>query len=268
MSEIFLRKYKYLSLSIASSIASKIASALITFFAMPLILVRLGVDNFAIYSMILALTGCFAMLNLGIAPYLIVNVSELLLNKNVKNKKIISSSAFYLSLFYSFIACLSFITLISFIDLTYIFPEKYSPFFRSIYLSVLMLILFNFIHSLLNVFESIQIAYKELHLYNLYYASGSLIVLCLLYFNYNLSFMQVIVLSLLPIYLTRLLNLVVFLKKHLYLLPSLSFFNFKDSLEILKTSVSLSFAGGISNFLSHIFPILIIGKISSAATTV
>ena len=80
----------------------------------------------------------------GIAPYLIVNVSELLLNKNVKNKKIISSSAFYLSLFYSFIACLTFITLISLIDLTYIFPEKYIPFFRSIYLSVLMLILFNY----------------------------------------------------------------------------------------------------------------------------
>ena len=36
---------------------------------------------------------------------------------------------------------------------------------------------------------------------------------------------------------------------------------------MFKSSVSLSFAGGISNFLSHILPILIIGKISSSSTT-
>ena len=263
----FTKKNQYLSFSISSSIVSKIANALVTFFSMPLILNRAGVDNFTLYSMVIALNGWLAVFNLSAGPYLMVNISELVDEKNTQKKRVISSSAFYLILVYSLIISFIYFALISFIDMKYIFPLIDSSLFESIYHSLLLLLFFNFFHVILNLFESIQIAYKELHKFNLYVASGSVFVLLTFFLNHHLSLLSIIFISILPIYLARTLNSISFLINHKYLIPSFYFFRMKKAFEIIKASISLSFAGGVANFLSHILPILIMGKVYNSYLT-
>lgn len=265
LSEIRRRKLSYAAIT---SLGSKATTLAIHILAMPVAAIALGEVDFALYTILTAIVGWFSLANIGVGPSLTVNIAAANAEGKAYKEAELLSSAMLLTLITSVLFLLAgFLCLFS-VDLAAVFGDAYVGSQDKIKDCLIVLALIFFLNTNSSIFQSAQLGYQELHVVNMFSMLAGLLTLPLLYLTYQYSptLLDIIVVINIPLCVLKILNAAIFIRKRSYLL---SYFSFRIACvaRLLKQGIQFSLAGGLNHFLSHVLPIVIVGKYYSPNET-
>lgn len=260
------QRNRYFRYSIASSLVSKVITAAVQIIALPIAALSLGVHGFSLYAMLIAAVGWLALSNLGIGPTLVVRLAASNVHRNFEEENHIFSSAFFSTLFVSTVVSVFAILAVWTLPVQNVFGQLYVDDLLTIRWGLTVLIALFLLQSNLSLFESAQAGYQQQYLQNLFAAASGvpcILAIWIVAKHYPTPVNLILAINL-PLVLFRLINVVWVMFRHQHLIPSLSSFRWFLCKDLVRNGVTFSLAGGIGNFLAHIFPVILVGRSFSA----
>lgn len=254
-----------INLSIVSSLGSKVAGAALQVFALPIAAHALGEKDFSLYVMLSAFMAWLIMANIGLSPSVTIEVAKARATGNKREESEILNSALGITLTMTVLILFIFAVGSSSLPVSVLFGENYISDANEIRKALIVLVIFACLQLNIALFEGAQLGYQRQYVSNGLNMVGVVgAILSLIYFSrFELRPSGLIIALNLPLVLSRLWNCALLLKWEKHLRPKLTFIN-KDKCKFLaKQGVRFSLAGPVNNFLSHVFPIYLVGRVCS-----
>lgn len=259
-----------LKYAVISSVASKIATLIAQFIALPLAARALGEQQFALYSVLVAGTAWISIANIGVGPPLVTAITAANAESDQEKQAILVSNAFYPVFGISIIILLLALYVILFfpnlINLSSI-GETYEDTARW---GALILISIITGRSVLSVFEAVQAGFQELHHVNIRSFVGNVIsILAIALVAYNSPTVVGMILAVnIPLLTAQVINIWLLLRKRPYLFPQLSRIRQRFIRLLILPGLVFSLAGTIGSFINHQMPIVLIGNSFGTKATI
>jgi O-antigen/teichoic acid export membrane protein len=256
-------RFKY---AVATSLGSKVTTSVVQLVALPIAVKALGTEQFALYAMLAAAVGWLGLVNIGVGPVLTVNIASAAAQGDNGAEKRLLASALIPILFAVCITGIVVYLSVYFIDVAVIFGNNYSRYPNVIRIGVSILAGFALLQIILSVVEAAQSGYQEQYKQNLMAMSSNIfsigaIIAAAIFYPTVIG--MILAVNIFP-FLFRVLNAFLVFRKRPFLIPSIKYFNFSDCKSLLYNGFAFSMAGGLGNFLCHIFPVVLVGRILNA----
>lgn len=261
--DLRLKRFHY---AVASSLSSKVTTAAVQIIAMPVAAISLGAHGFSLYAMLTAAVGWLALSNLGIGPTLVVRLAAAHVGGDLEAERCIFSSAFFPALVISSAVSFSAIIAVWTYPVHNLFGPLYFADVDTIRWGLTTLVTMFFLQTNISLFESAQAGYQEQFIQNLVATVSSLpcILAVLILAKHNPTPVGLILALNVPTLLFRFANAVWIMWRHPKLLPSVEAFRWTICKEFVRRGATFSLAGGVGNFLSHILPVILVGRAFNA----
>lgn len=261
-----MMRFRY---AVGSSIASKIATVAVQIIAMPVAALSLGAHGFALYAMLTAAVAWLTLSNLGVGPVLTVRLASAHAMGKVEDERNIFSSAFFPSLILSSLASLSALLIIWMVPIENIFGPLYVADISTIRSGLTVFVAIFYLHTNLSLFEYAQSGYQEQYVQNLVSALSSLLSLLalLIFVKFYPTPVGLILALNSPVVFLRFCNAIFVMLRHSHTRPSLKAFRWYLCKTLMQSGAVYSLAGGVGNFLAHILPVILIGRMFSAESS-
>lgn len=249
--------------AVVSSVASKLTTVAVQIIAIPMAALSLGAHEFALYAMLIAAVGWLTLSNLGIGPTLVVRLAKAHVYGSISEESHIFSSAFFPTLIISAAVSLSALSVLWILPINAIFGPLYINDLSTIKNGLTALICLFFLQANISLFESAQAGYQKQYVANIFAAISSLpcILAVFIISKVNPTPVNIILALNVPVIIFKLINAVWIMRRYPHIIPSLLNFRWSISKNLLKNGIIFSLAGGIGNFLAHILPVIIIGRL-------
>ncbi len=260
------RRLRY---AITASLLSKVTTAGVQLIAMPVALVSLGAHGFSLLAMLTAAVGWLALSNVGFGPALVVNLAAAHATNDFEKEDGIFSSAFIPVLAISTVVS-SFAGLgIALAPIDSIFGPLYTPDAHTIRWGLIALVAVFFLQTNMSTFESAQAGYQEQYIYGLNATVSSIpcIVGVIIVAKYFPSPIGVLLAMNIPVVVFRFINSLFVMGKHPRTIPSLRAFRWRICKKLARGGATFSLAGSAGNLLSHVLPVILVGRVFSADIT-
>lgn len=253
------RRFSY---AVITSIASKVSTAGVQIVALPIAAAALGTHGFALYSLLAAAVGWLALANLSIGPGLGVRLAGLRVVDSPQTTSEVFSSGFFLNLILVMLVGAAAMGAIWNLPVHEWFGPAYIQDKDEIRYGLTALVVFFIVQSSLAPVEAAQTAYQNQHVLNIVAAAGGLccIFAVIATAAETPSPVSLIVAMNSPTLLARVGNAVAFVARNSALFPRPSGLNKTVCRELATSGLTYSLAGTAGHFLSHIFPVLVIGR--------
>lgn len=254
------RNFRY---AVVSSMASKITTVAVQIIAIPIAALSLGAHEFALYAMLMAAVGWLTLSNLGIGPTLVVRLAAAHVRGSISEESHIFSSAFFPALAISTVVSLSAMLALWMLPVSGIFGALYINDLHTIRMGLTILICMFFLQTNISLFESAQAGYQKQYTANILAAISSLPCILAVYIvaKINPTPVNIILALNVPAILFKFGNAVWIMWTYPHIIPSLTNFRSDICKGLVKNGVIFSLAGGLGNFLAHILPVIIIGRV-------
>lgn len=261
-----MTRFRY---AVGSSIASKIATAAVQIIAMPVAALSLGSHGFALYAMLTAAVAWLTLSNLGVGPVLAVRLASAHAMGNVQDERNIFSSAFFPSLIVSSLVSLTALLIIWLAPIANIFGALYVEDFPAIRSGLTVFVAIFYFLTNLSIFEYAQSGYQEQYVQNLVSALSSVLSLLalLILVKFDPTPVGLILALNSPVVFLRSCNAIFVMLRHPHTRPSLKAFRWYTCKTLMQSGAIYSLAGGVGNFLAHILPVILIGRMFSAESS-
>ena len=261
-----MTRFRY---AVGSSIASKIATAAVQIIAMPVAELSLGSHGFALYAMLTAAVAWLTLSNLGVGPVLAVRLASAHAMGNVQDERNIFSSAFFPSLIVSSLVSLTALLIIWLAPIANIFGALYVEDFPAIRSGLTVFVAIFYFLTNLSIFEYAQSGYQEQYVQNLVSALSSVLSLLalLILVKFDPTPVGLILALNSPVVFLRSCNAIYVMLRHPHTRPSLKAFRWYTCKTLMQSGAIYSLAGGVGNFLAHILPVILIGRMFSAESS-
>lgn len=255
--------------AVGSSVASKIATAAVQIIAMPVAALSLGSHGFALYAMLSAAVAWLTLSNLGIGPVLTVRLASAHAMGKMEDERNIFSSAFFPSLIISSLVSLSSLLTIWLVPIENIFGPLYVADLPTIRSGLTVFVGIFYLHTNLSLFEYAQSGYQEQYVQNLVSALSSVLSLLalLIFVKFDPTPVGLIFALNSPVVLLRFCNAIFVMLRYSHTRPSLKAFRWSICKTLMQNGAIYSLAGGVGNFLAHILPVILIGRLFSAESS-
>ncbi len=269
-SALAVQRTRRIRYAIASSLASKVTTAAVQILALPLAATSLGIHGFAVYMMMAAAVGWLGIANLGIGPVVNVKIAAAHAGEDAELERVIFSSGLSISLSLAVVVASLALVLIWVIPIRAIFGPLYVAESTGIRLGMSCLVAFFFVQTSVSVFEAAQAGYQEQYIQNVVAAVSSLPVLMAVWLvaRYHPTPVALIWALGAPPLAFRVGNAVAVVWRHPAIKPSVNFVKSRMCRSLVKTGSVYSLAGGLASFLAHVFPVLLVGRLSNSMAAV
>lgn len=244
-----------LKLSVSTSLIAKVLAMLLQLVTLPIAAKNLGADGLVIYAMLLSINSWLLLTTSGISPALVLRLS------GTNNKKLLlcwSTNGYFIFAGIGFIIFLLSLALNQFSNISsFLFSSEGINAKRSLNIIVCIFLF----QCLCIASDAIILASQKQYITNLALLIASSISLYLLYAvnTWIDSPSKLITIVMLPSLIIRILIGTVFIIYERLL--SIRLLRLKYQRILLKTAFEFFKAGSLTNFLLHVFPIIIIGKL-------
>lgn len=265
MSNHSLARSARFRLAIVASLIARSSGIALQVIALPIAAAALSSAGFAVYALSTAILGWLTLSNFGIGPALTVRVSDALGRGDdpLAGQLFVTGTA----LMAFIVALVSIITLLLLYNtdiLTSIFLKTNISYYETLDLFNTIIFVFA-ITMMILPFESVQAAYQETHYTNIYVSVGTL---CAAICTVTLAALHPTPLSIIlavqvPTLIARFLSCLHCLLRHRALASALKRPQWQHPSRLLAEGTHFFLSGSATNFLSHVFPILLIGTLAS-----
>jgi len=247
--------------AVISSLVARFSGLLLQVISLPVAAVALGADGFTIYSMITATLSWLTLSNFGLGPALTVRFSsELGTDKAEALQRSFSTASlitFAITLGVGLVALVTILATPLPLTLFHQF-ESQAP---EILLSLALVVGVFALTQNLSVVEAAQLGLQESYRLHRFTAAGTLVSAGAVFLTAAVAPRPAIILCAVqgPVLLARLLNVFDVLHRHQALRVRAGLFDGHVGRNLLANGLKFSMAGSVSNFLSHVAPIMIVG---------
>lgn len=255
-------RYSRLKYAVATSLSSKVTTALVQLIALPVAVKALGNSCFTLYAMITAAVAWLALTNLGIGPALVVRIAEAHARGDADSERCLFVSALLPVTILAFCTSIIALSLVWTFNISTLFGPNYVGDIGTIRSGLSILILLFFVQAILSLFEAAQSGYQEQYVYNLNATVSSIpcFIAILAVAKSGATVVGMILAVNAPVVIFRILNALWVLKAHENLRMVPEAFRKGLAVSLLKHGVSYSLAGGFGNFLAHVYPVILVGR--------
>jgi O-antigen/teichoic acid export membrane protein len=258
------RRLKY---AIATSLGSKVTTAIVQIVAFPIALAALGPEQFVLYAMLASAVGWLGLVNIGVGPPLTVMMSEAAASGDRLRQQRLFSSALWPVALLVLVTGTVLIAVMRFVSLARLFGAAYAGQGWTIEVGLSILAAVFLVQTLLSVVEAAQLGYQEQYRLNAMAVGGNLASAVALVGIATIrpSVVSMIVAVSMPPLLFRIANAVGVIWNRPYLRPTTGGLSWATSRGLVGSGLAFSLATGFGNFLCHQLPIVLIGKRLPAA---
>lgn len=253
------RRLKY---AIATSLGSKVTTAIIQIAALPMALVALGPHHFVLYAMLAAAVGWLGLVNIGVGPPLTVMMSEAAAaGDRVQEQRLFSSALFPVALVV-LTTSLGVVIALRVIPTDGVFGAAYVADRPTIIAGLSILAAIFLAQTLVSVVEAAQLGYQEQYRLNAMAIGGNLASAAAIVGVVTVSptVVGMIAAVSVPPLLFRIANAAGVMWHRPYLRPKLAAVSRDVSRRLVGSGVAFSLATGVGNFLCHQFPVVLMGN--------
>jgi O-antigen/teichoic acid export membrane protein len=253
------RRLKY---AIATSLGSKVTTAIVQIVAFPIALAALGPEQFVLYAMLASAVGWLGLVNIGVGPPLTVMMSEAAASGDrLRQQRLFSSALWPVVLLVLVTGTVLFVAL-HFVSPDRLFGAAYAGQGRTIEAGLTILIAVFLVQTLVSVVEAAQLGYQEQYRLNAMGIGGNLASAIALVGIATIrpSVVSMIAAVSIPPLLFRIANAVSVLSHRPYLRLITGGLSWDTSRSLVGSGLAFSLATGFGNFLCHQLPIVLIGK--------
>jgi O-antigen/teichoic acid export membrane protein len=253
------RRLKY---AVATSLGSKITTAIVQIVALPIAVSALGQAQFVLYAMLASAIGWLGLVNIGVGPPLTVMMSEAAASGDRLRQQRLFSSALgpVVILVLGIGGVLA--GAVRFLPADRIFGPAYAAEGWTIHVGLSILAIVFIVQTLLSVFEAAQLGFQEQYRLNAMATGGNLAsaVAVVGVAIWSPSVVGMIAAVSVPPVLARIANAVTVMRRRPYLRPTLRGVSWAESRTLMGSGVAFSLATGFGNFLCHQLPIVLAGR--------
>ena len=260
------KNYKY---AVGSSILSKVATTASQLLLMPLAASSLGVDGFALYVMLIATAGWLSLSNLGIGPTLSIRIAQNATSGTQLQEGQLFSSALACSLALSLIVALGATAAVHLIPIDIFFGPTYAQDETTIKWALTILIIAYFIQTNVSIFEAAQAGLQQQHILNVVTALSSIptILAIVVAAQWHPNPVSILCAGIIPTLTIRLAHAVWLAKTNSSLVPRHRSFDAGTAQNLCLNGSTYALAGTVGNFVSHVLPIMLIGRALDSTQT-
>jgi O-antigen/teichoic acid export membrane protein len=254
---------KNYSKAVLSSLVARFSGVVLQVISMPIAAVALGAQGFTIYSMITATLSWLTLSNFGLGPALTVRFSSEYGTGEAEAPQQSFSTAslitFTITLSVGFIALVAIFATPLPMTLFHQFQNQAQEVVLSLALAVGVFAL----AQNLSIVEATQLGLQESYRLNRFTATGTLVAAGAVFLAAALAPRPAIILLAVqgPVLIARLFNAFDVLHRHPALRIRPRQFDRRLGGNLLANGLKFSMAGSVSNFLSHVAPIMIVGTV-------
>jgi O-antigen/teichoic acid export membrane protein len=249
--------------TVASGFVARISGIALQVVSLPVAAVSLGNAGFTIYAMTTAIMSWLSLSQLGIGPALTVRIANFRGEGRIDDVKAIFVTGFWTV--FSIAALVSVLALAIFKS-TAALDHLFSGFADQrdeIRFSMIFVLAAFFLTMNLSSVEAAQTAFQEQYQFNAFATVGTLASAALVFLAAKLdprpSVIFLAVQS--PALGARVLNTMWFLAKHKMNIMALQPFDGRIAKSLVNSGLHFSLGGQLTNFLSHVFPIIVVGAV-------
>lgn len=252
--------------AILTSIVARLSGVLLQVVSLPFAAAALGNEGFALYAMMTAVLSWLSLSMLGLGPAITVSMSF----------NSVGSSTDFRTIFSTGVICMLAISIaLSIVASIAIFATRLPDTVFALYhnqgdeiiLSLCVVIAVFFFSVNLSSVEAAQLALQQQGRYNTLIAIGTLLasIGVIVVAQGTPTPHTILISAQTPVIGARLINAAIFLYAIPHLLPSLRLVRVAIAKSLLVQGSRFAMAGSVNNFLTHIFPVLVIGAIAPAS---
>lgn len=253
------RRLKY---AVATSLGSKISTAIVQIVAFPIALAALGQQQFVLYAMLASAVGWLGLVNIGVGPPLTVMMSEAAAADDRLRQQRLFASALVPVVLVVLAAGTALAIAFRLLSVERVFGAAYAADGRTIGIGLSILAAVFLIQTLLSVVEAAQLGYQEQYRLNAMAIGGNLASAAAIVGVAALrpSVIGMIAAVSAPPIMFRIANAANVLRQRPYLRPTRDAVSWDTSRSLVGTGVAFSLATGFGNFLCHQWPIVLVGS--------
>jgi O-antigen/teichoic acid export membrane protein len=249
--------------TVASGFVARISGIALQVVSLPVAAVSLGNAGFTVYAMTTAIMSWLSLSQLGIGPALTVQIASYRGEGRKDDVKAIFATGFWTV--FSIAAIVS-VSAFAVFNSTAAIEHLFSGFadqHDEIHFAMVFVLVAFFLTMNLSSVEAAQTAFQEQHQFNAFATVGTLVsatsVFLAAKFDPRPSVIFLAVQS--PAIVARLLNAMWFLAKHKMNMMALQTFDQRIAKSLINSGLHFSLGGQVTNFLSHVFPIILVGAV-------
>jgi O-antigen/teichoic acid export membrane protein len=252
------RRLKY---AVATSLGSKVTTAIVQIAALPFALAALGQQQFVLYAMLASAVGWLGLINVGVGPSLTVMISEAAAaGDRVQQQRLLSSALFPVALLV-LATGMAVVVVLRVIPTDWLFGAGYAADRPTIIAGLLILTAIFLVQTLVSVVEAAQLGHQEQYRLNAMAIGGNLAsaIAIISVATLTPTVVRMIVAVSLPPLLFRIANAIDVMWHRPQLRPRAAAVSWAVCRRMVSSGVPFSLATGLGSFLCHQLPILLMG---------
>ena len=258
------RRNRAIKSAVATSLASKVGTALLQLVSIPIAFRVLEPEPFGLYATVALSIGTIMIFQLGIGPALTHGISRSRAENNPDLEREYFSTAWFMILGMAAIAGLVFTTLLKTVPLTFFFGEKYHGFEEQMMPALWIALGIVVIDFILSHTERAREGHLQVHLNNLWGAAGN--VFGALLVGFGIHVFPTIEFLIIAVFGSRVLakigNTIHLLLKNTHLLPHLKNFRKKTAILLFTDGLAFTVSYALTGIIQINFCSLIIGRMT------
>lgn len=253
------RRFRY---ALATSVSSKVTSALMQIIAMPVAVAALGPHRFSLYAMLIASAGWITLANMGIGPTLGVEIAAAHARGDREEQGRLFTSAFVPLALVTSVVIATCMAAIWLTPVPRLFGPAYAQDGEAIRYGLSILVALLGLQTITTPVSGAQSGYQELHIGNLFTTVSSLpcIAAIVLVSRSNPGIVGMILAVRLPEAMFGLANAATIVARHRQVIPRFAAFSAPDARRLVGNGLMFSMAGGAGHFLAHALPVVLVGR--------